>query len=72
MRPRSGRTPKDIVRKLSDTIATTLRMPENTARIEDLGMSVVASTPEELGMAMKVDSEVFGAAVKTANITIDN
>jgi tripartite-type tricarboxylate transporter receptor subunit TctC len=65
-------TPKDIVRKLSDTIAATLRMPENSARIEDLGMSVVASTPEELGRAMKADSEIFGAAVKTANITIDN
>lgn len=65
-------TPRDIVRKLSDTAAAVLRSPENAARIEELGMTLVGSTPEELASAMKTDAESFGRSVRQANIRIEN
>lgn len=65
-------TPKDIVKKLSDGAAAVLRIPENAARIEELGMTPLGSTPEELGAAMKADGEIFSRAVKQANIKIEN
>lgn len=65
-------TPKDIVKKLSDGAAAVLRIPENATRIEELGMTPVGSTPEELAAAMKADGEIFAGAVKQANITIEN
>lgn len=65
-------TPKDIVKKLSDAAAAVLKVPENAARIEELGMTPVGSTPEELGAAMKADGETFARAVRQANIKIEN
>lgn len=64
-------TPRDIVRKVSDAAAAVLRMPENTARIEELGMTAVGSTPEDLAAAMKSDAELFARAVRQANIRIE-
>lgn len=65
-------TPKDIVKKVSDAGAAVLRIPENRARIEELGMTAVGSSPEELGASMKADAETFSRAVKQANIRIEN
>jgi hypothetical protein len=36
-----------------------------------MGMTVVGSTPEELGLAMQTDGETFGRAVAQANIKIE-
>ncbi|WP_334188748.1 Bug family tripartite tricarboxylate transporter substrate binding protein [Noviherbaspirillum sp.] len=65
-------TPKDIVKKLSEGAAAVLRIPENAARIEELGMTPVGGTPEELGAAMKADGETFSRAVRQANIRLEN
>jgi tripartite-type tricarboxylate transporter receptor subunit TctC len=65
-------TPRDIVKKVSDAGAAVLRIPENRARIEELGMTAVGSSPEELGASMKADAETFSRAVKQANIRIEN
>lgn len=64
-------TPRDIVGKLSGAATAVLRMPDNRARIEEMGMTVVGSTPEELGLAMQADGEIFGRAVTQANIRIE-
>jgi tripartite-type tricarboxylate transporter receptor subunit TctC len=64
-------TPRDIVGKLSGAATAVLRMPDNRARIEEMGMTVVGSTPEELGQAMQADGEIFGRAVTQANIRIE-
>lgn len=65
-------TPKEIVRKVSDAAAAVLRIPENKARIEELGMTAVGGTPEELAASMKSDAETFSQAVRQANIKIEN
>ena len=64
-------TPKDIVGKLSSAATAVLRLPDNKARIEEMGMTVVGSTPGELGLAMQTDGEIFGRAVAEANIRIE-
>lgn len=64
-------TPPEIVKKISAAATSVLRMPENAARIEAIGMTPVGSTPEELGAAMKSDADIFARAIKQANIKIE-
>jgi tripartite-type tricarboxylate transporter receptor subunit TctC len=64
-------TPKDIVKKLSAEVARIVRLPEASARIEDLGLQIVGNTPEEFAASMKADAPVWAKVIKDANIRID-
>jgi tripartite-type tricarboxylate transporter receptor subunit TctC len=66
-----AKTPKDIVRKLSDGIAKAVNSDDLKTRIQDMGLEVGGSTPEELATAIKVDGDIFDRAIKAANIQLD-
>jgi len=66
-----ARTPRAIVEKIHlDTVAA-LSDPTVKAKLEHVGMVAVGSTPEELAVLLKSETEKWGAVIKEANIALD-
>ncbi|KQP19292.1 hypothetical protein ASF45_24730 [Pseudorhodoferax sp. Leaf265] len=63
-------TPQPIVAKLSKQLARIVAMPEVSAKIENMGIAPVGSTPEELLTVMRNDSDVYGKVIRSASIHI--
>jgi len=62
------KTPPEIVKKLhADTVAI-LAEPAIKARLEQVGVEVVASTPEQLAARMRAEMELWGPVIKAAGI----
>jgi tripartite-type tricarboxylate transporter receptor subunit TctC len=65
-----AKTPPEIVRKMhADTVAA-LADPVIKERLEQLGVAVVGSTPEELGRFLKSEMDKWGPVIKDAGISI--
>ena len=64
------KTPPEIVRKMNADTVAALNYPVTKQRLEQLGVSVVGSTPEELGRYVKAEIDKWGPVIKDANITI--
>ena len=63
-----AKTPPDIVRRMhADTVAV-LAEPEVKKKLEDLGMLVVGSTPEQLAQVLQADMTKWGPLIKEAGI----
>ena len=56
--------PADVVAKLNQEIAATLREPETQERLAKIGLVVVASSPAELTKLLTADVPKWGKAVK--------
>jgi tripartite-type tricarboxylate transporter receptor subunit TctC len=56
--------PADVVAKLNQEIAATLREPETQERLAKIGLVVVASSPAELTKLLTTDVPKWGKAVK--------
>jgi tripartite-type tricarboxylate transporter receptor subunit TctC len=54
----------------SDTVAT-LAEPRIKARLEELGLVVVGSTPDALGSYLKSEMAKWAPVIKEANININ-
>ena len=66
-----ARTPPEIVRKMhADTVAT-LAEPRIKARLEELGLVVIGSTPDELGSYLKSEMAKWAPVIKEANINVN-
>src|SRR5262245_22245092 len=63
------KTPADIVRKIHADTAAILAEPAIKARLEQVGVEVVASTPQALGERLKAETEQWGPIIKAAGIT---
>jgi tripartite-type tricarboxylate transporter receptor subunit TctC len=64
-----ARTPAAIIGKIrADTVAV-LREPKISGRLEQLGATIVASTPGELAAHLKAEMEKWGPVIKAAGIT---
>ncbi len=61
-------TPALVVAKLSAKISRILRVPDVAAKIDDFGMTVGGSTPEEFARTLRADSVVYARIIKAANI----
>lgn len=61
-------TPADIIAKLNTEISTVLRMPEIRAKMANLGMEPLASTPEALTQRLKTDAAKWRAVIDKASI----
>ena len=61
---------KIIKRMHADTTAV-LADPAIVARLEQLGYTVIGSTPEELAAHLKSELDKWGALIKAAGITIN-
>lgn len=64
-------TPRAIVDKLNAEAMRILKLPDVRQRFLGLGAEPTASTPEELGVTMKKDAELWGKVIKTTGIKGD-
>jgi tripartite-type tricarboxylate transporter receptor subunit TctC len=62
------KTPAEIVKKLhTDTVAI-LREPAIKSKLEQVGVMAIGSTPEELAVQLKSETEMWGPVIKAAGI----
>jgi tripartite-type tricarboxylate transporter receptor subunit TctC len=64
-----AKTPPDIVRKLNADAVAAIRDPVVKSRLDQLGVSAIASTPEEFGSFLKREMDKWGPLIKEAGIT---
>lgn len=64
-------TPPAIVAKLSADIQKAVKLPDITARIEDLGQTPVGSTPEAFAAVIKTDGPMYAKLIKDLNIKLE-
>jgi tripartite-type tricarboxylate transporter receptor subunit TctC len=62
------KTPAAIVKKLHDDTIAILAEPAVKKRLEDVGVEVVGSTPEQLAAQMRAETELWGPVIKAAGI----
>ena len=65
-----AKTPAEIVRKMHADTAAVLAEPAIKKRLEDLGLFVIGSTPEQLGQYLKSEMNKWGPIIKEAGISI--
>ena len=63
-----AKTPREVIMKLNDAMARTLRSPEVRERMTQIGFDVVAGTPEEFGQFMKAEVERWTKVVERGGI----
>jgi tripartite-type tricarboxylate transporter receptor subunit TctC len=63
-----AQTPPDIVHKLNVDAVAVLAEPAIRDKMEQIGVAVVGSTPEELARHLKAETELWGPVIKAANI----
>jgi tripartite-type tricarboxylate transporter receptor subunit TctC len=65
-----AKTPPEIIRKMhADTVAA-LKDPATKERLEQLGVLVVGSTPEQLAAFLKAEMDKWAPVIKEAGISI--
>jgi tripartite-type tricarboxylate transporter receptor subunit TctC len=62
------KTPPEIVKKLHDDTVAILAEPAIKVRLEQVGVEIVASTPEQLAARMRAEMELWGPVIKAAGI----
>ena len=63
-----ARTPREIVARMHDSVATMLKEPAIKSRYEVLGVEAASATPDQLTAIMRGEVELWGPIVKAANI----
>jgi tripartite-type tricarboxylate transporter receptor subunit TctC len=63
-----AKTPREILAKMHDSVATMLKEPAIKSRYEVLGVDAASATPRELTAIMKSEVTLWGPIVKAANI----
>jgi tripartite-type tricarboxylate transporter receptor subunit TctC len=66
------KTPVEIVRKMNADTVTALADPGVKKKLEELGVVVGSSTPEQLGAILKAEIEKWGPVIKTAGISMQD
>ncbi|TAG50377.1 MAG: tripartite tricarboxylate transporter substrate binding protein [Betaproteobacteria bacterium] len=64
-------TPKDIVDKLSQTIAKALQTPEMRERLSSQGADAVGSTPEQFAAHIKSEIDKWARVVRASGAKVD-
>jgi tripartite-type tricarboxylate transporter receptor subunit TctC len=67
-----ARTPADIIGKISADTVASLAEPAVKGRLEQLGYSVMGSTPEGLAGHLQAEIDKWGPVIKAAGIRIDS
>jgi tripartite-type tricarboxylate transporter receptor subunit TctC len=66
-----ARTAPAIVKKMHADTAAALGEPAVKARLEQLGLFVVGSSPEELGAYLRAEMDKWGAVIKEAGLKVE-
>lgn len=64
-------TPKDIITKLNQEIASALQAPEMRVRLAREGVEVVAGSPEQFGTFFRAEIDKWAKVIKQAKVTLD-
>ena len=64
-----ARTPQEIVRKINADTVAALANPALKAKLADVGVTVVGSTPEELATHLKAEMDKWGPIIKQIGVT---
>lgn len=64
-------TPKDIINKVSVTMASVLKLPDIQARLADLGFDLIGGSPEQYAANIKSETEKWARVIKNAHIKLD-
>ena len=63
--------PAEMLRELNVFLTQVLRLPEITSRLAELGLDVVAGTPEQFGLSMRMQLEQYAKLVKISGAKVD-
>lgn len=66
-----GKTPADVIGKISREIAAFCSHPATMKQFADQGLDLVSSTPAEYARLVEAEDKKWGAIIKQANITVD-
>jgi len=66
----AARTPPDIVRRMQADTATALAEPQIKAKLDQLGVIAVGSSPEALGAHLKSEMDKWAPVIKAAGIKV--
>lgn len=64
-------TPQTVVRKIHGETVKALALPDVRARLNDMGMDVVGSTPEQLAAVMRAEIPKWGRVVKESGAKLE-
>lgn len=64
-------TPKAVVQKIRDTIARAAAEPAVIKRLQDVGVELVAGTPEELARFQHAEIDRWAKVIRDSNIKVD-
>jgi tripartite-type tricarboxylate transporter receptor subunit TctC len=64
-------TPREIVRKLQQTLAATLALPEVRSQLAAVGAEPVASSPEEFAKFMRAESQKWARVIKAGGVKVE-
>lgn len=65
------RTPRAIVKKIHSDTVTALSDPTVKTKFENIGMVASGSTPDELAMLLRAETEKWAPVIQEANIALD-
>ena len=63
-----AKTPEDIIRKIHDDTVAVLAEPAVRGNLEQVGVVVIGSTPDELAAFLSAEMDKWGHIIKEANI----
>jgi tripartite-type tricarboxylate transporter receptor subunit TctC len=66
-----AKTPPEIVGRLNDGLRKVLQTPEMRTRMSELGLEIVASSPDQLARHMRSESEKYAKIVKASGARVD-
>lgn len=64
-------TPAESVRRLNENFAKVLRLPDVGKRLAELGLDVIAGTPEQFSRSIQQQIEKYAKLVKISNAKVD-
>ena len=64
-------THKDIVKRLADEVARSVRLDDVKARLEAMGTIPVGGTPEEFETFLAAETAKWGKVIRDAKVTAD-
>jgi tripartite-type tricarboxylate transporter receptor subunit TctC len=64
-------TPPEMVRRLNEALAKSLKAPEVSGKLNDLGLPVIAGTPEEFAQSIRRQMEAYGKLVAISGAKAD-
>ena len=64
-------TPKDLINKVSATLASALKLPEIQPRLVDLGFDPIGGTAEQFAANIRSETEKWARVIRNARVRLD-